>query len=438
MKLFRPNQKQLQAFKLLSDERFTRYLFDGGSRSGKTAATIVFLVDRAFHYPGSRQLVARKHLAHARTSLWSGTLRDYLANHVPPHAYQMRDSQLYVGFHNRSEIWLGGLDDKERLEKILGNEYLTVFVNEATQISYEAAQMVMTRLSQNCRHHATGALGVQKLVLDCNPRGPRHWLHRYGVQKIDPETHQPLKNADKLCRLNWSAFDNKENLSPAYLETLESLPEVIRDRMLHGVWRDNEGAVYDEFDEELHVLEPFEIPLDWRRLRSVDFGYVNPFVCLWAAVDHDGRVYVYRERYLARVRITEHARVILELSAGERIELTVADHDAGERAELEAGGVPTLAARKDIAAGLQAVKERFAVQPDGQPRLFLFKACANTIGELYDYRWDDARDGAAAERPRKEHDHAMDALRYLVMAVDSGRSGPPKFDSGSIGGRRWN
>jgi hypothetical protein len=66
---------------------------------------------------------------------------------------------------------IGGLDDAERTEKILGNEYITVFLNEATQLSWETVQMAMTRLAQRCPD-AKGRFAVPKLILDCNPRGP--------------------------------------------------------------------------------------------------------------------------------------------------------------------------------------------------------------------------------------------------------------------------
>lgn len=428
--------KQRHALLALSSPDFTRYLFDGGSRSGKTVSTVAFLVDRAIQYPGSRQLIVRKCLAHARTSIWHGTLRDYLRDFMPPGCFEFHEQEMFVRFSNGSEIWLGGLDDKERTEKILGNEYLTAFVNEATQVSYEAVQMVMTRLAQNCRHVKSGAVGVQKLILDCNPRGPRHWLHRYGVQKTDPETRKPLAGAGRMFRLQWSAFDNQENLSPTYIETLENLPPVTRDRMLNGVWRENEGAVYDEFNEDVHVVEPFAIPDSWRRVRAVDFGYTNPFVCLWGALDGDGRLYVYRERYKAGARTIDHAKAIVHASGGERIECTVADHDASDRADMAAGGVQTRAAKKDVIEGIQAVKKRLVVAGDGKPRLLVFPCCANLLAECYEYIWEPPKeDREAKEEPRKDNDHAMDALRYLVMHVD--KTAAFNVASGRLDDGRW-
>ena len=412
------HEKQKYAWKQLADPGKTRFLFDGGSRSGKTALITEYLVRRALRYPFSRQLAARKHRSHAKTSLWNDTLKRYLKTFIPSSLYTVSESELTVQFRNGSSIVVGGLDDSERMEKILGNEYITVFLNEATQLSYEGMQMAATRLAQkaaDCR----GKYAIPKLILDCNPRGPRHWLHYVGVRQVDPETKQILPDAAKWARVNFSAYDNKENLPPEYLETLEALPEVMRQRMLQGVWRDNSGAVYEEFDEDLHLTDPFEIPSSWKKIRAIDFGYTNAFVCLWGALDHDGRLYIYREHYLAKTRTAEHAQKILALSGEEHYIATVADHDAGERAELSAAGIHTDGAYKNVLAGIQCVKNRLAVQGDGKARLYFFRNLKHTLSEIYEYRYapPDGRNNLK-EEPLKFNDHAMDALRYMVMALE--------------------
>ena len=421
------NDKQKQAWALLTRKDKTRFLFDGGSRSGKTALITEYLVRRALHYPGSRQLAARKYRTHAKTSLWNDTFRRYLSANVPHEWYQLSESELTVRFRNGSTITVGGMDNADRLEKILGNEYITVFLNEATQLSYEAMQMAATRLAQRIAD-SRGRFAIPKLILDCNPRGPRHWLHYVGVRQLDPETEKPLPDADRWGRLNWSAYDNRANLPPEYLAALEALPEIMRERMLNGVWRDNQGAVYSEFDEDQHTVEPFAVPAEWKRIRAIDFGFTNPFVCLWGALDPDGRLYIYREHYKAGVRTAEHAQIIRRLSGDERYLQTAADHDAGERAELTAAGIHTEAAVKNVALGIQCVKNRLAVQGDGKPRLFFFRTLKNTLSEIYDYRWAEAGDEVnAREEPVKLNDHAMDALRYMVMALDQQSGG--KFRS---------
>lgn len=411
------NARQKKGWELLTDPGKTRILFDGGSRSGKTALITEYLVRRALRYPGSRQLAARRCRVHARDSLWEDTFKSYLAKHIPGEWYTRNESSLTIHFKNGASIIVGGLDDAERTEKILGNEYITVFLNEATQLSYMTMQMAVTRLAQNCRDRK-GRQAPPKLILDCNPRGPRHWLHFAGVRHVDPETEEPLPDREKWGRMNFSAYDNRENLPPEYLASLEALPEVMRQRMLSGIWRSHEGAVYDEFDEDIHTIDPFPIPEDWEKFRSIDFGYTNAFVCLWGARDHDGRVYIYRELYKARRRTRELAGMINELSGKEKYIFTTADHDAQERAELENSNIPTSKAEKNVTNGIQQVKNFLSIRGDGRPGLYFFRDLRHTLSEIYEYCWEKEKDGSnAREEPVKFNDHAMDALRYMLMAL---------------------
>jgi len=411
-------EKQKKGWEILTDSRKTRILFDGGSRSGKTLLLMEYLIARAFQFPGSRQLVARKHRAHVKQSIWNNTLKKYLAEFVPDETYSKSESELVVNFFNGSSIIAGGLDESERVEKILGNEYITVLLNEATQLSWNTVQMIITRLSQSVSD-AHGRKGIPKLCMDCNPRSPRHWLYICGVMNRDPDSMKPLPDASKWARLSWSAYDNMRNLPEEYIKSLQSLPELMRARMLDGIWRSSEGSVYDEFNEDIHVVKPFEIPSAWKRTRAIDFGYTNPFVCLWGAIDNDGRLYIYREYYKSHVRTSTHAEKIREMTGDEHVSCTVADHDASERADLEAGGVSSENALKDVREGIQAVKNRLVVQGDGKARLFFFSGLNNVLSEMHDYMWQPQREGGnAKEEPVKENDHAMDALRYMVMSID--------------------
>ena len=422
------NKKQQYAWNSLTTSGKTRILFDGGSRSGKTALIVEYLVRRALQYPGSRQLAARKCRSHAKTSLWEDTIKGYLRKFIPAHLFRYNESELSIIFSNSSRIIIGGLDDADRTEKILGNEYITVYLNEATQLSYQSMQMAITRLSQNAFDRKKRK-AVPKLVMDCNPRGPRHWLHFVGVRHIDPESGSSLPDVKKWARVHFSAYDNKENLPPEYLASLESLPLIMKERMLSGIWRDNEGAVYDEFDEDTHVTTPFPIPDEWQKIRAIDFGYTNAFVCLWGAIDHDGRLYIYRELYKSRVRTRVLAEEIKRLSGKEKYFSTVADHDAQERAELEEAGILTKAADKKVIIGIQAVKNRLAKQENGQCGIYFFNDLKNLLSEIYDYKWlpaDSSRN--AKEEPLKLNDHAMDALRYMVMALEK-KEKPSSFRS---------
>lgn len=416
-KIYELTPKQKTAWALLEDPQYRRYLFDGGARSGKTDCTVAWLVYQASAFAGARILIARWRLDHARTTLWNGTLKKLLPPGCNGARYQ--EALMECRFPNGSLIRVAGLDDAERVDKILGDEYLHIFINEATQVSWQTVTTVMTRLSQNI------AGATRKLILDCNPKGPRHWLHQVGVEHILPNDGttpiQPLPDAEAWARLSWTPYDNPYLPADA-IRTLEALPDIMRRRMLLGEWCNAEGMVYDAFDPDFHCFDDLpEGSCEWRRLRSIDFGFTNPFCCLWGAIDPDGRLWIYRERYAAGILVDEHARAIADAENG--VFTTVSDpEDAEGRATLAACGISTQPADKSIPVGVQAVQKRLQDAGDGKPRLFISRKCVNLIDEIYQYRWPDPRDGVAKkEEPVKDHDHAMDAMRYMVMEADRPR-----------------
>jgi phage terminase large subunit len=200
-----------------------------------------------------------------------------------------------------------------------------------------------------------------------------------------------------------------------------------------GLWVGSEGVIY-EFDDSVHVVEPFPIPRNWQRFRAIDFGYTNPFVCQWWAVDPDGRMYLYREIYMSQRTVREHARIINQMSTGERIIDTVADHDAEDRATLRENGIDTTAADKRVQVGIEKVQDRLRVQGDGKPRLMVLRDALletdqsladtflplSTADEFGSYIWEPQSDGKPnKEQPQKLYDHGMDALRYMVMRLDA-------------------
>ena len=226
------------------------------------------------------------------------------------------------------------------------------------------------------------------------------------------------------------------------MATLDAMTGVRYKRGRKGLWVAAEGQVYEDFDPDVHVVklkDQFPIPASWRRCRAVDFGYTNPFVCGWGATDEDGRLYLYREIYMTQRTVKVHSAQINTLSAGERIEQTVADHDAEDRATLHENGIYTIAAKKDISLGIQAVEERLKIQGDGRPRLYIFENAlveadpslykempgdsgpTNTEQEFTNYIWPKAADGKSKkEVPLDLYNHGMDMLRYMVMFLDGG------------------
>lgn len=196
-------------------------------------------------------------------------------------------------------------------------------------------------------------------------------------------------------------------------------PAEIQQTRIKGYFAAFAGAVYKTFNRDTHVIKPFEIPTDWQRYRVIDWGFNNPFVCLWLARDPDRRWYVYAEHYQARETLAYHAERIKQISGGEKYRATWADHDAQERHEFAKLSISTLPAKKDVHLGIEAVQATLKVQGDGKPRLFIFKTCKNTIREIAGYKWAEGTESRdAKDEPLKVNDHTCDCLRYGVYGVE--------------------
>ena len=394
---------------ILENPQYRRILFDGGARSTKTLLICAWLLDQANTYAGCKILIARKTRISAEKSVWNETIKKLCREQN----VRLMDGDLEVLFPNGSVVCVDGLDDKERVDKILGIEYAHIFFNEATQLAWETIGTVLSRLAQ-----AVDGLVHRKAIFDCNPKSQRHWLYKVGVEHRNPDDNSILPDVDTWSRLNWTPYDNPF-LPPDALLTLESLTGTQRRRLLDGVWCEAAGSVYDEFDDDVHVWKGL-MPAgseSWQRVRGIDFGYTNPFVCLWGAIDPDGCLWIYKERYVRQMTVQDHA-VAIKLEKC-NISWTVADHDAEDRATLHALGIPTIAAKKEVESGIKMVKERLKVRGNGKARLVICDCCVETIGEFYDYVWEQGRDGRnSKETPVKDRDHAMDTIRYMVAQLD--------------------
>ena len=232
--IFKRTPKQKEASQILASNEESG-LF-GGSRSGKTFIIIRSIIIRACKTK-SRHLITRFRFNHVKTSIWYDTFPKVLSICFPDVEVKYNKSDWFVIFPNGSEIWFGGIDDKERVEKILGNEYSTIYVNECSQVSYDAILMLQTRLAEN------SALTL-RFWFDFNPPTKKHWTYLYFVENRDPVSLKPLANAVPYLLMN--PRDNVDNLPTSYISRLERLPQKQRDRFLSGKFTlDTVGALWD-------------------------------------------------------------------------------------------------------------------------------------------------------------------------------------------------
>jgi hypothetical protein len=206
--------------------------------SGKTFQIIRKQIQRRLKAPGSRGVVLRFRAGHVKQSIVMDTFPKVMALCFPGVEYALNKSDtMFATFPGNSELWFGGLDDAARVEKILGNEYADIFLNECSQIPYNSRNMAVTRLAQKVMDRATGQPLRLKMYYDENPPDKGHWTYKMFKLLQDPETRHALDQRDyDFFRIN--PGDNRANLSEQYLKTLEGLPERLRKRFLYGEFRD--------------------------------------------------------------------------------------------------------------------------------------------------------------------------------------------------------
>lgn len=257
---FTKTAKQKEAVRLMGNDAKYTLLF-GGSRSGKSFIIIRQIIIRALKHQ-SRHLIVRFRFSHAKQSLWHDTIPKVLELCFPGVKPVQNRTDWFLQFSNGSEIWLGGLDDKDRTEKILGNEYATIFVNEASQIEWEAYSMLLTRLAQNTSL-------VNRIYIDCNPPAIKHWIYKVFIENINPDTGKSL-NKELYSHMRINPDDNIDNLPGDYIESvLGTLSDRQQKRFRYGEFLDDvEGALWtwDMIEknrvDELPELARVCIPVD--------------------------------------------------------------------------------------------------------------------------------------------------------------------------------
>lgn len=240
---FRLTDVQAQATRLLGGPA-RHILLRGGSRSGKTFCLIRAMVVRALKAPGSRHGVFRHTLQSLKGSIVNDTFPKVMEICFPGVAYKVDKQNWVATFDNGSTVIFGGLDDKLRTEKILGLEFATVYLNEASQISYSARLMLLTRLAQKIDRVDGKPLPVKEYI-DANPPTTSHWLYQLFERGVEPKSGEPIKDRSLYDTMQLNPESNAHNLADGYLDTLGGLAERERRRFLLGEYQSAvDGALW--------------------------------------------------------------------------------------------------------------------------------------------------------------------------------------------------
>jgi phage terminase large subunit len=412
-------------------------IISGPAGTGKTRAILEWINHRCQTEPNLRWLMLRK----TQESLKASTLVTFTTQILTDFdgKESRPDNVTYYGgsgirpadftYHDTgSKIIMTGMD---RISKVLSTEWDGIYVNEITELSLAEYEQLSARID---RPTMVGNRPPSILLGDCNPDAPTHWIkqrERDGGLNLWTSVHEDNPAMWDKHRGSWTESGQR------YIDRLERLTGVRYQRLRRGLWVAAEGQVYDGWNPDLHLIDRFEIPAEWPRFWTIDFGYVHPFVWQWWAQGPDGALYRYREIYMTRRLVEDHAAQGLALSRNEpKPKAVITDHDAEDRATFEKHAkVRTVAAKKTVRDGIQAVAARLRPEANGRPRIyFLRDSLVERDRELVDdakptcteeefpvYVWADVKPGAerkADEVPVKEFDHGLDATRYAVAHFD--------------------
>ncbi|MCB9933910.1 MAG: hypothetical protein H6841_10865 [Planctomycetes bacterium] len=286
-------------------------------------------------------------------------------------------------------------------ESLLGQEIDWLILCEAAHLKRDAFERFL---------RARLATRSGRLLVPTTPHG-HNW-----IEQLYERGREGEPGWDSFQHATWE----NPNVSASEIEAARrSLPEDTFAEQYGGVFASRAGRVYREFEPALHVGALVAPPGAWI-YKAIDFGYTAPFACLWGTLDADGRLMVLREHYQSGWGIQQHAALIQGVDrgfrdAGCRVGPAWADPaGALERKLLSDAGVHTLKADNRLLGGIETVRQRMLKREDGTPGLHIDSGCRNLLRELEDCVWAERADPPA---PAPGDDHALDALRYLCVAL---------------------
>lgn len=425
IKVGEPNSKQRL---FMCDEH--KYVCYGGARGGgKSWVVRVNALINAIRYPGITQVIIRR----SYPELYANHIKP-MTTMLPRDVYRYNDSKKEMLINGSSYILFKYCDTSKDLLNFQGNEFDIMYIDEATQLSEEQFKV----LSACVR----GTNGYPKRVyLTCNPGGVGHqWVKRLFVDKL----YEAGERAEEYSFIQAGVRDNIELMrtQPDYIAQLEALPPKLRDAWLDGSWDVYEGQFFEDFYDRpehyldrqyTHVIEPFEVPPDWKIYRSFDWGYRRPFSCGWWAVDYDGVAYRIMELYGCGKTPNEGVRwsketVFDEIHriesehrwlAGKQIigvaDPAIWDAETGESIAETAAKRGVYFSRGDNKRipGWMQVHYRLAFDDNGYPMMYVFKSCKDFIRTMPLLQYDEHK---AEDLDTDGEDHIADETRYFCMA----------------------
>ena len=411
--IFSPNIGPQEDFLAAAE---TDVLYGGAAGGGKSYAMLVDPL-RYAHRAAHRALIIRRSMPELRELIDKS--RELYPKAFPGCKY--REVEKLWNFPSGAKIEFGFLERDADVYRYQGQAYSWIGFDEITHLPTEFPWNYLAS-----RLRTTDSEIVPYMRCTANPGGVgAHWVKK---RYIDPnEPNESFIGADGLTRKFIPArLEDNPYLAQdgRYEQMLKALPPTQRKQLLEGNWDVNEGAAFTEFDTNIHVISPFEIPIHWERVKGIDYGYASESACVWATIDPtDGTLIVYRELYRKGLTGQDLASIITEMELSDPFSVSgVLDTAAWARTgttgptvgeTLVRQGHKLRRADKNRIQGKIQIHEYLRLQQSGRPRLQIFNSCPNLIRELQSIPLDKSK---PEDVDTHAQDHAYDALRYLIMS----------------------
>ena len=411
--IFKPNNGPQTDF-LAAPERDV--LYGGAAGGGKSYAMLIDPL-RFAHRAAHRALILRRSMPELRELIDKS--RELYPKAFPGCKY--KEVEKLWNFPSGAKVEFGFLERDADVYRYQGQAYSWIGFDEITHLPTEFGWNYLAS-----RLRTTDPKITPYMRCTANPGGVgATWVKKRYVDPHPP--NESFTGEDNLTRKFIPArLDDNPYLAEdgRYEEMLKALPPTQRKQLLEGNWDVNEGAAFTEFEQDVHVITPFEIPISWERTKGIDYGYASESSCVWGTVDpSDGTLIIYRELYQKGLtgedlgdRITQmelsdpySVQGVLDTAAWARTGTT--GPTVGE--SLIRAGHKLRRADKNRIQGKIQIHPYLKVQQSGRPRLQIFNTCPNLIRELQSIPLDRSNpEDVDTHAP----DHAYDALRYLIMS----------------------
>ena len=446
--IFAPNPGPQTEF-LAASER--EVLFGGAAGGGKS---IGLLADpmRYFGIPAFNGLLLRRTNDELRELVWKS--QELYPKAYPGAKWQEKKSQWT--FPSGARLWMTYLERDDDVLRYQGQAFSYIAFDEITQhatpFSWNYMRSRLRTTDPNLPLHMRATT---------NPGGPGHsWVKKMFIDPApagvsfdatDLDTGEVLRYPDSHPNAGKPLFQRRfipSKLSDnPYLSTdglyeanLLSLPEMQRRQLLEGDWSVADGAAFAEFRVTHHTVDPFDIPPDWKRFRSCDYGYSSFSAVHWFAIDPNFEtLYVYRELYVSKHTGRDLAKAVMQAEINDRVPYGILDsscwHNRGQigpsiAEEMISEGCrwrPSDRSAGARVAGKNRMHELLKIDEiTEKPGIIFFNTCRQIIADLPVIPADPK--GSDDIDSRYTSDHAYDSVRYGIMSRP--RSGSP-FDFGT-------